>query len=96
MIKLIKGFVVDVDPLNYTLKKETGNVDKEGNKTYRTYGYHRTLKHAIATCVDVLTKEKLDSDVFELKEAIEIINQSQEVFRNLLNDSIKEVGHEEL
>lgn len=91
MINLINGFVVDVDPLNYTLKKATGGTDKEGKPLYRTYTYHGSLKQAIKACVSLIQKEKLDSGTFTLKEAIEVINQSQKSFEELLDNTIHEL-----
>jgi hypothetical protein len=91
VVNLINGYVVDVDPLNYTLKKATGGTDKQGNPTYRTYSYHGSLKQAIKACVSLIQKEKLDNGAFTLQEAIEVLNQSQKSFEELLDNTIHEL-----
>lgn len=90
MIEIIDGYVIDVDPLNYTVKKETGNVNKEGKKTYRTYGYYGSLKGALKGCIEAMQKEKLDSDTFPLEEAIKASNRTVGRFNELLELAIKE------
>lgn len=91
MIKLIDGYVIDVDPLNYTLKKDTGKKDKKGNPIYRTFTYHGSVKQAIQACIDLIQRDKLSSDTFTLVEAINILNAAQNRFEQLLQKVIKEM-----
>lgn len=94
MIEVIDGYVIDVDTLSYTLKRETGSLDKDGNKVYRTYGYYNSLKSALTACTGFMQKEKLASDTFPLVEAINVYNQATERFEKLLELAIKEAEDE--
>lgn len=91
MINLIDGYVVDVDPLNWTLKKETGKSDKKGNPLYRTFSYHGSLKQAVQACVSLIQKEELNEGTYSLLEAVNTLNESQKRFEDLLEQAVKEM-----
>ena len=95
MIEVIEGYVIDVDSLNYTLKKDTGRLDKDGNKVYRTYGYHSSLKSALVACIGCVQKEKLSNGTLTLEQAINVSNQAVNRFNELLELAIKEVKEDE-
>ncbi len=51
VIKLINGYFIEVDPMNYTLKQEYTPKDKDGNPkegtSIRIFGYFTTLEGAL-------------------------------------------------
>lgn len=94
MIEVIEGYVIDVDPLNYTLKKDTGRLDKEGKKIYKTCGYYGSLKSAVSACVGFMQREKLSDGTLTLEQAINVSNQATKRFSDLLELAIKEIKEE--
>ena len=92
MIEVINDYYIDVNDLNYTLKKDRGTYDKHGNRNYKTYGYYDSLRSALIACVDQLQRDKLSSDTFTLQESIKAINDVTSRFNNLLGLAIKEVA----
>lgn len=90
MIDLNNGFVVEVEELNYTLKKKIG-VNKKGETTYKTCGYFGGLKNTITHCVNLIQREKLGIGTFNLEEAISVLNRSENEFKELLNRAILEL-----
>lgn len=95
MIEVINGFVIDVDERGCTLKRDTGKKDKDGNITYKVYGYYGSIKKTLLACIGFMQKEKLASDTFPLVEAIRAYNQVTERFEYLLDLAIKEAKEED-
>ena len=94
MIEVINDYYIDVNDLNYTLKKDRGTYDKHGNRNYKTYGYYDSLRSALVACVDQLQRDKLSSDTFTLQEGIRAINEVTERFNGLLELAIKEAEND--
>ena len=88
MIRVNHNYVVDVDDMNFIAKedKHKSSTDKQGNKRdiYVTLGYYGTLEGALGKIRDDMIKKKLADDEVSLKEAIDIIKQANEEFKEML------------
>jgi len=87
LIELLNDYYIDVDEYNYTLKKDTGRDDKDGNRTYNAIGYYPSLKHSIKACLAQLRIDNLKGKDMPLKMAIIEIEKSTK----MLNDKLNEV-----
>ena len=100
MIRLNKDYIVDVEPRNYTLKrdfnKKVTKVTKSGDEIeedqYGVLGYYSNLRQAVIGAVEDMNIRKLSRGVHTLEEAIDIINKNNEQFEKLLKKAIKEIG----
>ena len=99
MIKLNSEYLVEVDPLNYTLKRDCKRkvvkIDKETGEEieedyFESIGYYRKLKNAIKGALEDLNNRKLSKGNHELLEAIEVINKNNEKFERIVKKIIKE------
>ena len=91
MIELIAGYVIKVDPQNYTLSFNTGKTNKHGETVYRALGYYSTLRSAIKACIRELTREQLSKDTYTLEEAIKIIDKNTNLIDELLNKCFRSI-----
>ncbi len=86
MITLIHDCVIDVNQNNYTLMLDKHKKDKSGNPVYEILGYYSNLESAICNAKDYHIKRQLESDIFTLSEAINVIKQVTKEFEDLLKD----------
>lgn len=91
MTELINGYYIDTDTTCHTLKLDTGTVDKNGKKVFKTCGYYSTFKNAIQACIGFIQKEKLSNGTFTLQEALGILEVDYVRFTELLTKHVKEV-----
>lgn len=89
MIKLVKGYYIDVDGLSYTLmldngKKRTDKKTGEEVDVCKVISYHTSLENAIKGCIKDLNKRDLSEGVFELNEAVKIVKDNNELMQKLL------------
>lgn len=92
MVQINETYFVDIDPLNYTLKRKTPGKSKEGEDviTIKTIGHYGDLKSCILSALKDDYSLELSKGDYSLKEAVEVINNSINEFTKLLNELIKE------
>ena len=73
----------------YTTKIDKHKTDKKGNPVYEVVGYYKDLDGAILAVVKSMNRKELSEGVYELKEALEIIQASNEQFETLLKEVVK-------
>ena len=56
---------------------------------YEVVGYYKDLDGAILAVVKSMNRKELSEGVYELKEALEIIQASNEQFETLLKEVVK-------
>ena len=89
MIRVNDDYVIDVDSMCYTTKIDKHKADKKGNPVYEVVGYYKDLDGAILAVVKSMNRKELSEGVYELKEALEIIQASNEQFETLLKEVVK-------
>ncbi len=89
MIRVNDDYVIDVDSMCYTTKIDKHKTDKKGNPVYEVVGYYKDLDGAILAVVKSMNRKELSEGVYELKEALEIIQASNEQFETLLKEVVK-------
>ena len=89
MIRVNDNYVIDVDSMCYTAKIDKHKTDKKGNPVYEVVGYYKDLDGAILAVVKSMNRKELSEGVYELKEALEIIQASNEQFETLLKEVVK-------
>ena len=89
MIRVNDDYVIDVDSMCYTTKIDKHKTDKKGNPVYEVVGYYKDLDGAILAVVKSMNRKELSDGVYELKEALEIIQASNEQFETLLKEVVK-------
>lgn len=82
MIELENGYVIQVDDLNNTLQKRA--VSKDGKEYFKTLGYYGNLGSALEAYFKLSVTQKLESDTFTLKEAVEIMKLERERIEKLM------------
>ena len=90
MIVLTHDYVVDVDKYCYTLMRDRHKQDKKGNPIRETLGYYRNLESTIIAAKEHSIKDIMCDDTVSLTEAIEIIKQANNEFRNLLKGALND------
>ena len=86
MIRVNDDYVILVDPLNYTPCRDPHSVDKKGNPVYKSIGYYSTLEQALRGVVDDMNSRAFEQNTYSLKEALEVIKQSNKVFTDLMRE----------
>lgn len=89
MIRVNDDYVIDVDSMCYTTKIDKHKTDKKGNPVYEVVGYYKDLDGAILAVVKSMNRKELSEGAYELKEALEIIQASNEQFETLLKEVVK-------
>ena len=90
MIRVNEDYVVDVDKLCYAAKIDKHKKDKKDNDIYEVVGYYGTLEEALKGIVKFMNRCKLSEGVHTLKEAIQIITESNEYLARLLEEKVTE------
>ena len=93
MIVINEDYIVDVDSLQYTLKRKGVGKSKKGEtiETTRTVGYFRDLRACIKASAEDSKKELFKNNDYSLNEAIAKIQEINDTFSDLLNKAIKKV-----
>lgn len=82
MIELENGYVIQVDEMNNTLQRRS--VSKDGNEYFKTYGYYGSLENALEAYFRIAVAQKLETNTFSLKEAVEIIRAERDRITKLI------------
>lgn len=75
MVRIDDDYIVEVDSLCYTAKKELHKTDKEGKQLCKIIGYYSDLCGAIKGIYDYKAKDKLSKDEKSLYEAIKVLDE---------------------
>jgi hypothetical protein len=94
MIRVNDDYVILVDTLNYTPCRDGRKMDKAGKPIYQAIGYFSTLEHALRGIIKDMNARAFEVGVYSLQEALEIIQQSNTVFTNMLRE-VMEAGVED-
>lgn len=93
MIIVNNDYVIEVDTLNYTAKRDCHRKTVRKNPTtgeefevdsYVTVGYFTTLAGALKGIIEDMNKRKLKEGVLELEEALSIVLKNNRDFSALL------------
>lgn len=82
MIELENGYVIQVDEMNNTLQKR--KINDTGSETVRTFGYYTSLANALEAYFKISVAQKLETDTFSLKEAVEIMRNEKARLEKLI------------
>ena len=92
MIRVNNDYVIEVDPLNFTVKldghKKTVN-QKTGEESdvFYTVGHYTKLSGALSGCLRDMQARKLMEGEYDLKEAIKVVsdctNEMLKAFENI-------------
>ena len=77
-IKLIHGYFVEVDSMNYTLKQSyiTKGKDGIGKEAIKTHGYFSKLEHAVERVITLLQLDKMDDLTLQFHDYVEMVKKS--------------------
>lgn len=81
MIALENEYYIKTDGLNNILQKRY--ITSKG-ESVKIFGYYTTLEGALEAYMDICIAQKLDSDTFTLKEAVEIMKSEHKRIEALL------------
>ena len=81
MIALENEYYIKTDGLNNILQKRYVTPKSE---QYKVQGYYTTIEGALKAYMDICIAQKLDEDIYTLKEAVEIIKAERERIEGLL------------
>lgn len=77
MIHLIENYYAKVTDYGYTLVKDTGKVNKKGDKVYITHGYYGSLEETVKWLIRKCVADKLSEQETELSEALDVILETR-------------------
>ena len=77
-IKLINGYFVEVDAMNYTLKQSyvTKGKDGIGKEAIKTHGYYSKLEYAVERVITLLQLDKMDDLTLQFHDYVEMVKQA--------------------
>ena len=84
MIRLIDDYVVEPGPYDYMLAKDTGRVNKKGERVLKAISYHASLEKAIQALRGYCMGKCLAEKDMSLSEAVSVVQRCDERFRKLL------------
>lgn len=99
MIRITDDYVIDVDSLNFTVKKDKHKmtIDKDGNEkpAFDNVGHFITLENALKCVRNELFRNKISDVEIDLESAIKEFKKTNDefvsVFKKAVND-FKEVS----
>lgn len=76
-IYLKNGYYIEIDTLNYTLRREYIGKDKDGNvkNATKTCGYFPNIRQAVKRYIDLLQLDVMDGERLSLEQYVETIEQ---------------------
>ena len=90
MIRLIEDFVVEVDPMNYILERDTGRKDKDtGRPIMKPISYHQSLEKAVDACRQEYVRRGLQNVSISLSDAVNIFRERDAQFNKLLSQCMR-------
>lgn len=92
MIRVNDDYVILVDTLNYTPCRDTHKTDKQGKPVYTSIGYYPNLETALKGIIKDINARTFDADTYSLQEALEVIQQSNKAFTDMLREVVENGG----
>ena len=88
MIKVIDDWYITVDssPVNYTLRRGTGEKDKKGSYKDKAISYYTSLHSALEGARKEIAARRLQTDFLTLSEAARILRELDAQFERLLTE----------
>lgn len=76
-ITLKKGYYIEIDPLNYTLRQKYTGETKSGEKrdAFRTLGHFGNMESAIRKYIELSQMDVLDGERLTLEEYVDSIQK---------------------
>lgn len=99
MVRVNDDYIIEVDSLNYTVKRDEHRVrveaDKDGNEVKRvpvftTVGYYYDLATSIRGVIKDMNRRQLGNGTHELREAVNMVMNNNRHFEALLEKALKE------
>lgn len=85
MIRLIEDYVVEVDPMNYILARDTGRTDKDTGRTIlKPISYHQSLEKAVDACRQEYVRRGVQNVSISLSEAVNMFRERDARFHKIL------------
>ena len=86
MIKVIDDWYITVDsnPVNYTLRRGTGEKDEKGSHKDKPIGYYTSLRSALEGARKEIAARRLQTDFLTLSDAARILGELDAQFECLL------------
>lgn len=80
-VELKNGYFIDIDPLNYTLRKRYTGQTKSGEEkeSIRTHGYYGKIEQAIMRYIELCQMDVLDGERVSLEEYVKTIEQVNKI-----------------
>lgn len=78
MVRIDDDYIVDIDAMSYTAKKNTHKKDKDGNTIYSAIGYYGSLGNAVKGIYEHKATNKLSEGENPISEAIKILEELKE------------------
>jgi hypothetical protein len=75
MVRIDDDYIVDIDAMGYTAKKNTHKKDKDGNTIYSAIGYYGSLVNAVKGIYEHKVTNKLSEGETPISEAIKILEE---------------------
>ncbi len=99
MVKVNDDYIIEIDSLNYTVKRDEHRKNKVINKVtgetseievFTTVGYFYDLATSISGIIKDMNRRKLGSGTHTLQEAVKIVINNNSKFIELLERALKE------
>lgn len=77
-IELKSGYYIEIDPLNYTLRKRYVGQTRDGEKrdAARTCGYFGDIRKAVERYLDLVQMDISDGEITDMKQYVDLIEKS--------------------
>lgn len=95
MVRVNDDYIIDVDSLNYTVKrdahktrivKDKDTLEEKEVETFVTVGYYGDLAGAIKGVIKDTNRRELSEGVHDLKSALAIVKSNNDSFEKLLRE----------
>lgn len=93
MIRINDEYFVEVDSLNYTLKRKATGVKKDGTPivTDKIVGYYNDLRNAIFGACEDCKRTEFSKNNYSLNEALTRIQEINDSFTEILKQAIRDM-----
>lgn len=90
MIKLNNGYSVEIDNLNYILKKEYESTSKDGQakKSEKTIGFFGNMKDLLERYLECSQKDAIGESEIDMAEYVRMVERSNEMAVEGLKDAL--------
>lgn len=94
MIHIIDDLYIDADSSCYTVKKDSGRDDKNGERVYTPLAYPVSLENAMNWILKYRQRMIVENNDVSLKELFKLFKEENNKIRTILNEikKIEEMG----